>query len=47
MFWIDHKRLFATAITPQCRQPSLPVSDIAVSNFIYAAIREREKPKSE
>jgi hypothetical protein len=47
MLWIDHKRLFATAITPQCRQPNLRVSDIAVSNFIYAAIRAREKTKSE
>jgi hypothetical protein len=47
MLQIDHKRLFATVITPQCRQPNLPVSDFAVSNIIYAAIREREKTKSE
>jgi hypothetical protein len=47
MLWIDHKRLFATAITPQCRQPNLRVSDFAVSNLIFAVIREREKTKSE
>jgi hypothetical protein len=39
--------LFATAITPQCRQPNLRVSDFAVSNLIFAIIREREKTKSE
>jgi hypothetical protein len=39
--------LFATAITPRCLQPTPPVSDFAVSNFICAAIRAREKTKSE
>jgi hypothetical protein len=47
MLEIDHKPLFATAITPQCRQPNLRVSDFAVSNLIFAVIREREKTKSE